>query len=135
VTTFWPGYSTAVRHGGVTPASDGGALRNDPDEPRELAVCRVSGRRRLVGEPHLAALRDAIAGVDWAYSLRTYAHPLTNQPICEDEWESVGPDAGHFASGSEAYVAPSTLMIRQDALRSGAAALVSSVTDQRPDER
>jgi hypothetical protein len=31
------------------------------------------------------------AGAEWAYALRWFVHPGSRQPICRDEWESIGP--------------------------------------------
>ena len=47
------------------------------------------------------------AGAEWAYALRWFVHPDSRRPICLDEWESVGPDAGFFSG----WVDPNCLAI------------------------
>jgi hypothetical protein len=114
VTVFDPGYSTSARHGGVHPARDGGALRT---------ILSYAAHSRLVAylddnwwaPDHLASLVRAIAGHDWAFSLRWYADPTTGAPLCVDTWESVGPDAGVYAGRFGGFVDPSCLLIDKTA--------------------
>lgn len=111
VTVFWPGYSTAVRHGGLTSASDGGALRTILTNLANSPYVAYLDDDDFWAPSHLHSLKRAIEGVGWTYSLRQYCHPATGQPICVDEWESVGPDKGFSAEQFGGYSAPSTLMI------------------------
>jgi len=91
VMLFYPGYSTSVRHGGLHPAWDGGALRTI------LSYLAVSRRvAYLDGDnwwapDHLSSLSAALEGHDWAWSRRLFVHPRSSEPICEDIWESIGP--------------------------------------------
>ena len=48
---------------------------------------------------HLTTLCAALEGYDWAWSLRRYVHRASRRVICEDVWESVGPDAGTQPGG------------------------------------
>jgi len=90
-------FSTSVRHGGVHPATDGGALR---------AIMSFMANARHVAyldddnawEPeHLAGLLEAVRGKAWAYALRLLIDETTGRELCVDRWDSVGPYAGRFA--------------------------------------
>lgn len=111
VQVLYPGYSTSVRHGGLHPAQDGGVLR---------CVLTYLANARYVAyldddnwwrADHLARMREAVAGADWAYGLRWFVHPHSNRPICIDRWESVGPGQGIFAKRFNGFVDPSCLII------------------------
>jgi hypothetical protein len=96
VFVFYPGYSTSVRHGGLHPSWDGGAMRT--------VLCYLANSRRLAfldddnwwDERHLSSMDAALAGHEWAHARRWFVHPRSRQPLCEDTWESVGPDAGIY---------------------------------------
>jgi hypothetical protein len=64
-----------------------------------------------VDETHISRLLAAIQGRDWAFSLRWYVDPVTQQPLAVDRWESVGPDEGAFKKKFGGFVDPSCLMI------------------------
>lgn len=108
---FYPGYSTSIRHGGLHPAYDGGAMRT--------LLSYLANAPRLAyldddnwWEPtHLHSLQTAIAGRDWAFALRWFVHPDSRQPVCVDSWESVGPGRGVFAQKFGGWVDPNCLMI------------------------
>ena len=111
VQVFYPGYSTAARHGGLSPAGDGGVLRT---------VLSYLGNSRLVAyldddnwwaPDHLRQMSAAIEGVAYAYALRWFVHPVTRRPICLDEWESVGPGQGIYRERFGGFIDPSCLMI------------------------
>jgi hypothetical protein len=106
-----PGYSTAARNGGLTPAGTGGALRT---------VLSYLAHGRLVAyldddnwwaPDHLSSLVRAVEGHDWAYSLRWFVDHETGEPLAVDRWESVGPGAGVFAGRFGGFVDPSCLLI------------------------
>ena len=110
VQVVYPGYSTSVRHGGLHPAKDGGALR-----------CLMSylANSRLVAyldddnwwDPdHLRLMIRAMRNAKWAYSYRWFVHPQSRRPVCVDDWESVGPDRGFFESQG-GFVDPNCLMM------------------------
>lgn len=113
VQAFYPGYSTSVRHGGLTPARDGGALRcilsylaNSPN----LAYLDDDNWWR---PDHLRLLLGAMRDADWAFSLRWYVHPQSRRPVCVDVWESVGPGRGVFAESYGGFVDPNCLMLNK----------------------
>jgi hypothetical protein len=108
VLLFYPGYSTSRRYGGLHAAQDGGSLRT---------VLSYLANSRYVGyldddntwsDDHVSSMYSVLsAGAEWAYALRWFVHPRSWQPICRDEWESVGPDAGQF----NGWVDPNCLAI------------------------
>ncbi len=111
VQVFYPGYSTSSRHGGLSPAGDGGMLRT---------VLSYLGNSRYIAyldddnwwaPDHLRQMLAVIGGVAYAYALRWFVHPVTARPICLDEWESVGPGQGTFRTRFGGFIDPSCLMI------------------------
>lgn len=108
VQTFWPGYSTSTRRGGMTPSHDGGATRT------VLTYLANSPRVAYLDDDnwwatdHLTRLSQAIDGFDWAFSYRWFVDPVTREPLAIDVWESGGPGQGVHKDG---FVDPSCLMI------------------------
>jgi hypothetical protein len=113
VQTFYPGYSTSRRHGGLGLASDGGVLR--------LVLSHIANSRYVAyldddnfwRSDHLRLLCDCMKQADWAFSLRWFLHPVSRRPICVDEWESVGPGRGLFQKAYGGFVDPSCLMLNK----------------------
>ena len=111
VQALYPGYSTSVRHGGLTRSVSGGALRS------VLSLLANSVHVAYVDDDnwwhpdHLSSLRAAAQHAPWAYSLRWFVHPVTLRPICIDTWESVGPGRGVFAERAGGFVDPNCLLI------------------------
>ena len=111
VQVFHPGYSTSVRHGGLHPARDGGALR------AVLTLLANSDRVAYLDDDnrwtpdHLPSLLAALGDGDWAYGLRWFVHHRTGRQVSIDEWESVGPDRGLFREMFGGFVDPNTLLI------------------------
>jgi len=111
VTVFDPGYSTSARHGGVHPERCGGALRT--------LLSYAANSRRVTyldddnwwAPDHLSTMTAALAGRAWAYALRWYVDPETAAPLCEDRWESIGPDAGCFRDRFGGWVDPNCLIL------------------------
>lgn len=107
------GYSTSVRHGGLSPARDGGVLRCI------LSYCANSPYVAYLDDDnwwrpdHLRLLRQAVDQADWAFSLRWFVHPATRHAVCVDQWESVGPGAGIFQAKFGGFVDPNCLMINK----------------------
>lgn len=108
---FHPGYSTSVRHGGLHPARDGGALRTVLSYMANAPHLAYLDDDNWWGPDHLRQLLDAIAGRDWAFALRWFVHPDSGQPVCIDDWESTGPGRGLFAQKFGGWVDPNCLMI------------------------
>lgn len=111
MTVLDPGYSTARVHGGLHAAHDGGALRTVLSylaNSRHVAYLDDDNWWR---PDHLARLRRAIEGADWAYSLRWFVEEGSGRPLCVDRWESLGPGRGVFARELGGWVDPNCLMI------------------------
>jgi hypothetical protein len=113
VQVFWPGYSTSSRHGGVTPARDGGALRCILSHLANSSLVAYLDDDNWWHPDHLRLLREVIAHGDWAFSWRWFVHPVSRRPICVDNWESVGPGKGIFNEKYGGFVDPSCLMMRK----------------------
>lgn len=111
VTVFDPGYSTSQAHGGFHRSHDGGALRT--------ILSYMAHARRIAyldddnwwAPDHLSTLCAALEGLDWAWSLRHFVRVDTSEVLAIDQWESVGPDAGHFRDTHGGFVDPNCLMI------------------------
>jgi len=115
VQLFYPGFSTSVRHGGLSPARDGGALRTVLSQLANSPYVAYLDDDNWWGPDHLAqlcsALRDGEADCAFAHSLRWFVHPDSLRPVCVDAWESVGVGAGIFAQRFNGFIDPNCLMI------------------------
>ncbi len=111
VTVLDLGYSTSVRHGGLYLSQDGGALRTMLTYAANSRYVAYLDDDNWIHESHLARLRAAIEGRDWAYTLRWYVDPDTLEPLAIDRWESVGPARGVFARDYGGFVDPNSLML------------------------
>jgi hypothetical protein len=113
VQVLYPGYSTSVRHGGVSSAQSGGALRTVLSYLANTPFIAYLDDDNWWHPDHLRQLRQAIEGHDWSYSLRWFVHPQSRRAVCIDEWESVGPDRGVFREQFGGFVDPNCLMINK----------------------
>ena len=111
LTVIDPGYSTSVRHGGVHPNRYGGSLRTALSFLANSRYVAYLDDDNWFAPNHIGDLLQAIQQHDWAFSKRWYVHPANNTPLCVDDWESVGPDAGVYADDSGGFVDTSTLML------------------------
>ncbi len=108
---FYPGYSTSVRHGGLHPARDGGALRTTLSYLANARYIAYLDDDNWWAPLHLRSMLDAIDGHEWVFALRWFVHPDSRQPVCIDDWESVGPGRGNFVASFGGWVDPNCLMI------------------------
>ncbi len=108
---FDPGYSTSVRHGGIYPNKVTGSLRTLLAYAANSRYVAYLDDDNWWAPDHLASLRAAVEGHAWSWSLRWFVDPEDGQPICVDEWESVGPDAGVFKESFGGFVDTSSLML------------------------
>jgi hypothetical protein len=111
VTVLHLGYSTSIRHGGLYGTADGGALRTILTY---AANCRYVGYLdddNWLAETHIARLLGAVQDRDWAFTLRWFVDPVTDEPLAVDRWESVGPNEGVFKHKFGGFVDPNCLMI------------------------
>jgi hypothetical protein len=111
VTVLNLGYSTSIRHGGFYSTVDGGALRTILTYAANSRYVCYLDDDNWIGETHVAKLLSAIQGRDWAFTLRWYVDPETNEPLAVDRWESVGPGQGVFQPKFGGFVDPNCLMI------------------------
>ncbi len=104
VTILDLGYSTSLRHGGLYPSSYGGALKT---------VLTYAANSRCVAyldddnawlPTHLATMRMAIEGKDWAFALRNFVDGASGELLCADTWESLGPGRGVYAKAQGGFV-------------------------------
>jgi len=105
------GYATAACRGGLYPGASSGALRTILSYAANSRRIAYLDERNWWAPDHLRTLCEAMSGRDWAFSLRWYVDPRTREPLCVDEWEAVGPDAGVFKARFGGFVDPSCLMI------------------------
>ena len=91
---LYPGYSTSARHGGLHKASDGGALRTVLSYLANAPLLAYLDDDNEWLPNHLSSLAAAIAGFDWAYSLRWFVDQRTGHDLCVDTWDSAGPGKG-----------------------------------------
>jgi hypothetical protein len=110
-TVFDPGYSTSVRHGGLYPNRYSGALRTILSYAANSRYIAYLDDDNWWAPDHVASLLAAIAEAEWAWSRRCFVEADTAEPICLDDWESVGPDAGVFLEKFGGFVDPSSLML------------------------
>jgi len=111
LTVFDPGYSTSARHGGPYPCFYGGALRTILSYAANSRHIAYLDDDDWWARDHLAALLQAIAGKDWAFSYRWFVDHDTGWPICRDEWDAVGPGRGINQERFGGFVNPSSLML------------------------
>lgn len=106
VQVYYPGYSTSVRHGGLSPARDGGGPR---------CVLSYLANSRYVAyldddnwwrPDHLQLLHAAMAHADWAFSLRWFVHPTSRRAICVDQWEFSGQASACSTANSAVLLTP-----------------------------
>lgn len=117
VQVLWPGFSTSVRHGGLWAPRDGGALRALLTLLANADHVAYLDDDNILLPDHLRTLRATLAGHDYAFSLRWFAHHETMRPIAVDVWESVGPGEGVFKDRFGGFVDPNTLMIDRQRCR------------------
>jgi hypothetical protein len=105
------GYSTSARHGGLYPGFTGGALRTVLTYLANSRYVAYLDDDNRWAKGHLSSLLRAIQGYDFAYSRRWYVDPTTAEPLCVDDWESVGPDDGAYKDQFGGFIDPSCLML------------------------
>ena len=113
VQVYWPGYSTSVRHGGLSPARDGGVLRCVLSYLANSPYVAYLDDDNWWHPDHLRLLREAMARADWAFSLRWFVHPGSRRPICVDQWESLGPGLGVYNGEFGGFVDANCLMLNK----------------------
>ena len=114
VNIIYPGYSTSVRHGGVSLARDGGALRSVLTQMANSRYVAYLDDDNWWGPTHLVEMLGAIHGKAWAFTYRYFVHPVSKKVVCIDQWESVGPGKGIFREKFGGFVDPNCLMLDKE---------------------
>jgi hypothetical protein len=109
-----PGFSTARHNGGYYPTYAGGSLRTVLSYLANSRYLAYLDDDNWWAPTHLSDLLQAIDGVDWAYSYRWYVDPATQQPLCIDRWESVGPGRGYYRRRFNGFVDTNCLLLDKD---------------------
>lgn len=109
-------YSTSVRHGGIHVSTDGGSLRTIMSYAANARHLAYLDDDNTWFPYHLRHLLGAIQGKVWASGQRILVDEETDQHLCVDVWDSVGPNKGRFKQRG-GFIDPNCLMI--DKLRVG----------------
>ena len=111
VTVVNLGYSTSMRHGGMHLSADSGALRTILTYCANSRFVTYLDDDNWMHQTHIHRLLAAIRNRDWAYTLRYFVDPDTQEAIAVDRWESVGPGKGIYRDQTGGFVDPNCLMI------------------------
>jgi hypothetical protein len=111
VTVIDLGYSTSQRNGGVYASRYGGALKTILSYAANSRYVTYLDDDNWYAPEHLATMLAAVAGKDWAFSLRHYVDAQTGDLLCPDTWASVGPGRGVFAQGQGGFVDTNCFLI------------------------
>lgn len=111
VTVIDLGYSTSVRHGGVYASNYGGALKTILSYAANSRYIAYLDDDNWYAPDHLATMLTAIAGKEWAYSLRHYVDQATGELLCPDTWASMGPARGVWAQAQGGFVDTNCFLI------------------------
>lgn len=111
ITLFDLGYSTSQRHGGLYPNYFGGSLRTVMSYAANSRYLAYLDDDNWLAPNHLSSLRAAIKDHGFAWSNRWMVEPGIELPICIDQWESVGFDAGLFNETQGGFIDTSSLML------------------------
>ncbi len=115
LTVFDPGYSTSVRHGGIYSNRYSGALRTILSYAANSKYVAYLDDDDWWGRGHLSGLLSVIAGKDWAFSYRWLVDRETGWPICQDEWDSLGPGKGINLERFGGFASPGNLLLDKEA--------------------
>ena len=111
VTVLDLGYSTSQRNGGVYASRYGGALKTILSYAANSRHVTYLDDDNWYAPDHLATMLAAVAGKDWAFSLRHYVDAQTGDLLCPDTWSSVGPGRGVFAQAQGGFVDTNCFLI------------------------
>jgi hypothetical protein len=111
VTVLDLGYSTSQRNGGVYASRYGGALKTILSYAANSRYVTYLDDDNWYSPDHLATMLAAIAGKDWAFSLRHYVDAQSGDLLCPDTWSSLGPGRGVFAQAQGGFVDTNCFLI------------------------
>ncbi len=98
------GYSTSQRHGGLYPSHFGGALKTILSYAANARHVTYLDDDNWYAPDHVATMLAAMPGHAWGFSLRRFVDAKSGDVLCEDTWESVGPDRGVYAGAQGGFV-------------------------------
>jgi hypothetical protein len=104
VTRIDLGYSTSQRHGGVYPSYFGGALKTLLSYAANSRYVAYLDDDNWYEPDHVATMLQAIQGKAWGFSLRNFIDSGSQEFLCADTWESVGPGQGVYAKAQGGFV-------------------------------
>lgn len=108
-----PGHSTGINHGGLYSSYAGGALRTILSYLAHAEHVAYLDDDNWFAPDHLSSLRAAVARHDWGFSFRIFVSPHTQEPVCIDEWESLGPGRGIFREKANGFADPNTIILNK----------------------
>ncbi len=111
ITIFDPGYSTAQIHGGIYHNAYSGSLRTVLSYAANSRYLAYLDDDNWWAPHHLSDLIQAIEGFDWAFTYRWFVDPGTQEVLCIDDFESIGPARGIYAEKLGGFVDSNCLMI------------------------
>jgi hypothetical protein len=111
VTVLDLGYSTAQRNGGVYASQYGGALKTILSYAANSRYITYLDDDNWYAPDHLSTMLAAIAGKDWAFSLRHFVDEATGDVLCPDTWASLGPGRGVYAQAQGGFVDTNCFLI------------------------
>ena len=111
VTVLDLGYSTSQRHGGVYPSSYGGGLKTILSYAANSRYVTYLDDDNWYAPDHLSTMLAAIAGKEWAFSLRHFVDEATGDVLCPDTWASLGPGRGVYAQAQGGFVDTNCFLI------------------------
>ena len=98
------GYSTSQRHGGLYPSHFGGALKTMLSYAANARHVTYLDDDNWYAPDHVATMLAAMPSHAWAFSLRRFVDATSGDELCDDTWESVGPDRGVYAGSQGGFV-------------------------------
>lgn len=107
------GYSTSVRHGGVHASPFGGSLRSALTFLADAEIVMYLDDDDWLAPAHCAQILATIGQQKWAFAFSIYADGDTGEPLCVDEFESIGVNKGVFAERFGGFVRPSGMAINK----------------------
>ncbi|MEO8537856.1 MAG: hypothetical protein ABI533_10025 [Betaproteobacteria bacterium] len=98
------GYSTSQRNGGVYPSHYGGALKTILSFAANSRFVTYLDDDNWYTPGHVESLVAATMGKTWGFALRTFVDAASGDVLCDDTWESLGPDRGVYAETQGGFV-------------------------------
>jgi predicted SAM-dependent methyltransferase len=111
ITLFDPGYSTARVHGGLYHNAFSGSLRTVMSYAANSARIAYLDDDNWWAPHHLSDLINAINGFEWAFTFRWFVDAGTQDVLCVDNFESLGPNRGIYKANLGGFIDANCLMI------------------------